>query len=118
MEHTEALKEVLRPHRLALNLSKSESLVAVRGCGPIKQSVKYLGAHVDAQLSLRREITKHIAAARNTFSLFARFSKTLTFHNFTRLGVFKAVINDVLLSALEVRALSTADARGSSLPGI
>ena len=85
VEHTKALKEVLRPHRLALNLSKSGSLVAARGRGayadaarafggawtgpPIKQSVKYLGAHIDAQLSLRLEITKRIAAARNSFSL-------------------------------------------------
>ena len=90
-QHMEALKEVLRPHRLALNLSKSGSLVAARGRGayadaarvfggawtgpPIKQSVKYLGTHVDAQLSLRLEITKRIAATRNSFSFFARFPK-------------------------------------------
>lgn len=91
--HTEALKEVLQPHRLELNLRKSESLVAVRGRGayaaaartfagawtgpPLKQSVKYLGAHIHAQLSLKLEITKRIAAARNSFSIFLVFSKIL-----------------------------------------
>ena len=125
VEHTEALQEVLRPHRLALNVSKSQSLVAVRGRGayadaarvfggawtgpPIKQSVKYLGAHIDAQLSSRLEITKRIAAARSSFSLFAGFFRNSQVSQLHQTRVFKAVINEVLLSALEVRALSTTD---------
>ena len=125
VEHTEALQEVLRPHRLALNVSKSQSLVAVRGRGayadaarvfggawtgpPIKQSVKYLGARIDAQLSLRLEITKRIAAARSSFSLFARFFRNSHVSQLHKTRVFKAVINEVLLAALEVRALSTTD---------
>eukprot|EP00435_Cladocopium_sp_Y103_P051126 s1352_g15.t1 len=70
--HTAALEEVLRPHRLKLNLSKSECLLAIRGKGayvtakrafgggwhgpPLKSAVKYLGANLQPNLSSRLEV--------------------------------------------------------------
>ena len=125
VDHTDSLKEVLQRHRLELNLRKSESLVAVRGRGaysaaervfagdwagpPLKQSVKYLGAHIQAQLSMKLEITKRIAAARNSFSLFSRFFRNSRVPQRQKIQVFHAVVNEAFLSALEVRALSESD---------
>ena len=84
LDKTQQLKQSLQPHRLQLNMKKCESLVSVRGKGayvsarrlyggawmgpPLKDSVKYLGAHLQAQPSCKLEVSKRIAAARSAFA--------------------------------------------------
>ena len=123
--HTDALAATLRPHRLRLNLSKSECLLAVRGKGayaaakrafsggwqgpPLKSAVKYLGAHLQPNLSCRLEVTKRIAAARTGFARFSSFFKNSHIPQHHKNMVFKSVVNEALLSALEVRTLTSTD---------
>lgn len=123
--HTQALKEALRPHRLELNLKKSEAMLALRGRGayaaakkafsgtwkgpPLRRTVKYLGAHLQASLSTRIEVTKRIAAARTGFSKFAAFFQNSQVPLGQKKSVFRSVVNEAFLSALEVRTLTASD---------
>ena len=121
--HTQALKEALQPHRLELNLKKSEALLALRGAysaakkafsgtwkgPPLRRTVKYLGAHFQASLSTRLEVTKRIAAARTGFSKFAAFFRNSRVPLGQKKSVFRSVVNDAFLSALEVRTLTASD---------
>lgn len=125
MAHTQALKEALRPHRLELNLKKSEAMLALRGRGayaaakkafsgtwkgpPLRRTVKYLGAHLQASLSTRIEVTKRIAAARTGFSKFAAFFQNSQVPLGQKKSVFRSVVNEAFLSALEVRTLTASD---------
>ena len=122
LDKTQQLKQSLQPHRLQMNMKKCESLVSVRGKGayvsarrlyggawmgpPLKDSVKYLGAHLQAQPSCKLEVTKRIAAARSAFAMFAKFFRRSTVPHQRKIMVFRAVVNEALLSALEVRVLS------------
>ena len=76
---------------------------------PPKLQVKYLGALIQANGSHSAEIRKRINSAKAGFARYARFFKTRTVPLRRKALVFKAVVNESLLSALEVRPLTRAD---------
>ena len=122
VDNTQHLKQTLQPHRLQRNTWKCESLVSVRGKGAstsarqlfggdwkgpaLKDSMKYLGARLQAQLSCKLEIPKLIAAARSGFAMFANCSGRAKVPHKPKIKVFRAVVNQAFRAALEVRALS------------
>ena len=71
--------------------------------------MKYLGALIQANGSHSAEIRKRINSAKAGFARFARFFKKRTAPLRRKALVFKAVVNESLLSALEVRPLTRAD---------
>ena len=120
-----SLEGVLRPRNLQLNERKGETLLSFSGkgaykaardahaghwpCYPPKLVVKYLGAQLHATGSLSAEIRKRAASAKAGFARFARFFKRSQVPLPRKVLVFKAVVNEALLSALEVRPLSSVD---------
>ena len=124
---TATLAEVLTPHRLHLNGKKGETLVHFCGPGaynaaraafsghwrgyPLKLTVKYLGAHLQDNGSLRAEIQRRISHAKAGFAQYALFFKLKRVPMRRKIAVFKAVVNESLLSALEVRPVSVSDIR-------
>ena len=76
---------------------------------PLKHVVKYLGAHLQSNLSLRAEVSKRIAAARTGFAKFSAFFKNSKIPQNHKNMVFRSVVNEALLSALEVRSLTSTD---------
>ena len=125
VEHTRDLQNDLQPHRLQLNLRKCESLVSIRGRGsyvaarslfsgawkglPLKPSVKYLGTHLQPFDSAKLEVTMRIAAARSAFAMFSKFLRRASVPLRRKILVFNAVVNEALLSVLEVRVLTGSD---------
>ena len=89
LQHTDNLVQHLALRNLRLNSKKCESLIAIRGRGayaaskrlhaggwrgpPLKDVVRYLGAHVRRDGSVTAEITRRIAAAQAAFARFAIF---------------------------------------------
>ena len=71
--------------------------------------MKYLGAHIQDNGHLRVEVRKRIASAKAGFARFAAFFKKRGVPLERKVLVFKAVVNEALLSALEVRPLTPAD---------
>ena len=69
-----------------------------------------LGAQISAQLSYKLEVDKSVDAARTvgTFQYCCKSAVSLT----RKVLVFKSVVNEALLSALEVRALDDTDLQG------
>ncbi|CAE7779007.1 unnamed protein product [Symbiodinium sp. CCMP2592] len=122
-----SLEGVLQPRNLQLNERKGETLLSFSGkgaykaardahaghwpCYPPKLVVKYLGAQIHATGSLSAEIRKRVASAKAGFARFARFFKRSQVPLPRKVLVFKAVVNEALLSALEVRPLSRVDER-------
>ncbi|OLQ01864.1 hypothetical protein AK812_SmicGene15364 [Symbiodinium microadriaticum] len=125
VEHTRDLQNDLQPHRLQLNLRKCESLVSIRGRGsyvaarslfsgawkglPLKPSVKYLGTHLQPFDSAKLDVTMRIAAARSAFAMFSKFLRRASVPLRRKILVFNAVVNEALLSVLEVRVLTGSD---------
>lgn len=123
--HTEVLERLLQPRGLKLNAKKGETLLHFSGRGsysearrafsgswrgyPLKLTVKYLGAHVQDNGSLQVELQKRIASAKSGFAQFARFFQRSRVPLRRKIMVFKCVVNESLLSALEVRPLSKSD---------
>ena len=123
--HTEVLERLLQPRGLKLNAKKGETLLHFSGRGsysearrafsgswrgyPVKLTVKYLGAHVQDNGSLQVELQKRIASAKSGFAQFARFFQRSRVPLRRKIMVFKSVVNESLLSALEVRPLSKSD---------
>ena len=121
LQHTDNLVQHLALRNLRLNSKKCESLLAIRGRGayaaskrlhaggwrgpPLKDVVRYLGAHVRRDGSVTAEITRRIAAAQAAFARFAIFFRRKEAPLKTKVMVFRAVVNETLLSALEVRVL-------------
>ena len=121
LQHTDNLVQHLALRNLRLNSKKCESLLAIRGRGayaaskrlhaggwrgpPLKDVVRYLGAHVRRDGSVTAEITRRIAAAQAAFARFAIFFRRKDAPLKTKVMVFRAIVNETLLSALEVRVL-------------
>ena len=78
---------------------------------PLKLTVKYLGAHLQDNGSLRAEIQRRISHAKAGFAQYALFFKLKRVPIRRKIAVFKAVVNESLLSALEVRPVSVSDIR-------
>ena len=122
---TSALRNLLAPRGLKLNPQKCETLLSLKGQGayedakrafagswkgyPLKLAVKYLGAHLQSNGSMQAELRKRIGAAKSGFARFARFFKRSRLPLARKVLVFKAVVNESLLSALEVRPLNVSD---------
>ena len=122
---TNARGEELRPCNLKLNAKKGEALLSIRGKGayeaakrafsgawggyPARLIVTYLGAQLQSNGSLLAEVRKCIAAAKSAFARFLRFFKRSHVPLARKVLVFKAVVNEALLSALEIRPLSVVD---------
>ena len=122
---TNALVQELCPCNLKLNAKKGEALLSIRGKGayeaakrafsgawggyPARLIVKYLGAQLQSNGSLLAEVRKRIAAAKSAFARFSRFFKRSHVPLARKVLVFKAVVNEAVLSALEIRPLSVAD---------
>ena len=118
---THALTVELDPRSLKLNARKGETLLSCKGKGaynaakravsgewkgyPVKLCVKYLGAQLQANGSLRAELQKRIGAARSGFARFSKLFKSRTVPVARKVLIFKAVVNEALLAALEVRPL-------------
>ena len=80
------------------------SLGAWKGL-PLKPCVKYLGAHLQPFDSAKLEVTLRIAAARSAFAMFSKFLRRASVPLRRKILVFNAVVNEALLSVLEVRVL-------------
>ena len=120
-----ALRNLLAPRGLKLNPKKCETLLSLKGQGayedakrafagswkeyPLKLAVKYLGAHLQSNGSMQAELRKRIGAAKSSFARFAGFFKRSRVPLARKVLVFKAVVNESLLSALEVRPLNVSD---------
>ena len=118
---THALTVELDPRNLKLNAKKGETLLSCKGKGaytaaksafsgewngyPVKLCVKYLGAQLQANGSLKAELRKRIGAARSGFARFSKLFKRRTVPVARKVLIFKAVVNEALLAALEVRPI-------------
>eukprot|EP00438_Fugacium_kawagutii_P013403 Skav216509 [mRNA] locus=scaffold1123:676329:681818:- [translate_table: standard] len=121
----ETLRTLLQVRGLHLNDRKGETLLHFCGAGaynsaklafsgswsgyPLKLQVKYLGAMIQGNGSHAAELQKRIGSAKAGFARFARFFRKRTVPLQRKFLVFKAVVNEALLSALEVRPLNKAD---------
>ena len=74
--------------------------------------MKYFGARLQSNGSTQAELRKRIGAAKSGFALFARFFKRSRVPLARKVLVFKAVVNESLRSALEVRPLNVSDCHG------
>ena len=117
---THALTAELDPRNLKLNAKKGETLLSYKGKGaytaaksafsgewngyPVKLCVKYLGAQLQANGSLKAELQKRFGAARSGFARFSKLFKRRTVPVARKVLIFKAVVNEALLAALEVFA--------------
>ena len=134
LERIQSLKHRLAAHILTLHM-KCELLLAVRGKGAyaasrkmhsgewrgpeLKEAVKYLGAFIRRDGSLTLEISRRIASAKGAFATLARLFRRSEVPLRVKVLVFKAVVNETLFSALEVRVLtSTHVARLESVRGL
>ena len=125
LQQTASLKSFLLPRNPRLNDDKGEALLSFSGKGaygaardahaglwsgyPPRLVVKYLGARLQSNGSLHTEISKRIASARAGFAKFAQLFKCSLLPQTHKVLVFKAVVNEALLSALEVRPLTRID---------
>jgi hypothetical protein len=124
-EQTASLQQLLTPKGLKLNSNKGETLLQFSGKGaynaakaafsgdwrgyPLRLTVKYLGSRLQDNGGLEMELQKRIASAKASFAKFVTFFRRCRVPLRRKAAVFRAVVNETLLSALEVRPLSPSD---------
>ena len=123
--NTASLEAFLVPRNLRLNADKGETLLSFAGKGvygaareahsgqwrgyPPKLVVKYLGARLQSNGSMQAEINRRIASAKAGFAKYALLFKRSHVPIAHKVLVFKAVVNEALLSAFEVRPIGRGD---------